>query len=112
MQVLDDQWITRPDALALRFGLIYERGFLCSLPTSKWDEWIERMAELISPGGKLFGLFLYGEEPEPPPYPLTEETAARLFGRFFRLTCDQPAAADTVPVYRGLERWQEWERVG
>jgi len=93
-----------------RFGLIYERGFLCSLPTTRWPDYAARMASLVHPGGKLVGLFLYGEEPEPPPYPLTPETAANLLGRHFRLQRSEQSIADSVPVYQGMEHWQEWER--
>ena len=63
-----------------RFGLVYERGFLCSLPPARWPDYAARMADLVAPGGCLVGLFLYGQEPEPPPFPLTEETAAALLG--------------------------------
>lgn len=95
-----------------RYGLIYERGFLCSFAPSHWPEYAARMAELLLPGGRLAGLFLYGQEPEPPPFPLTDVTAAALFGESFRLVNGQPAAPDSVPVYQGMERWQEWERIG
>jgi len=93
------------------YGLIYERGFLCSLPPSTWPDYLDRMTRLIPRGGRLVGMFLYGEEPEPPPYPLTEEIARDLLGRHFRLVHTE-AVPDSVPVYRGLERWQEWERIG
>ncbi len=95
-----------------RFGLIYERGFLCSLPPAKWPEYAARMAGLLLPGGKLIGLFLYGQEPEPPPFPLTEETAAGLLGRLFRLLRDETVVAKSVPVYQGMEHWEEWEKTG
>ncbi len=95
-----------------RYDLIYERGFLCSLPTERWPDYASRMAHLLLPGGRLVGLFLYGEEPEPPPYPLTEQTAAALLGNLFRLVKTELAAAESVPVYQGLERWQEWEKIG
>jgi SAM-dependent methyltransferase len=94
-----------------QYGLIYERGFLCSLPTTRWPDYASKMAALIPVGGKLVGLFLYGHESEPPPFPLTEETAASLLGKHFRLVRDEPVTAKTVPVYEGLEHWQEWERV-
>ena len=97
---------------AKRYGLIYERGFLCSFAPEHWAEYVRRMAELLLPGGRLVGLFLYGDEPEPPPYPLTEETAAALFGESFRIVQAETAARDSVPVYQGMERWQEWERIG
>lgn len=93
-----------------RYGLIYERGFLCSFSPAHWEEYVARMADLLAPGGRLVGLFLYGHEPEPPPYPLTDETAAAVLGGSFRLVNAETAAADSVPVYQGKERWQEWEK--
>lgn len=49
------------------------------------------------------------DEPEPPPFPLTRETAA-LLGPYFRLAVDQ-SVTDSVEVYRGMEHWQEWQRL-
>jgi SAM-dependent methyltransferase len=99
------------DFAGAKFGLIYERGFLCSLPTTRWPDYAAKMASLISVGGKLVGLFLYGTEPEPPPFPLTEETADKLLGPYFRLLKTETVTGKSVPVYEGLERWQEWERI-
>lgn len=99
------------DFAGKQYGLIYERGFLCSFNTSHWPEYAERISGLLQPGGRLVGLFLYGNEPEPPPYPLTDETAAQLLGKHFRLVKSASAASDTVPVYQGMERWQEWEKI-
>jgi SAM-dependent methyltransferase len=96
---------------AVRYSLVYERGFLCSLPPERWPDYASRMAELLLPGGRLVGLFLYGEEPEPPPFPLTRETATKLFGQSFRLLRDEHVEAKSVPVYQGMESWEEWERV-
>lgn len=94
-----------------RYHLIYERGFLCSLPPKRWPDYASRMADLLLPGGRLVGLFLYGHEPEPPPFPLTENMAASLLGGSFRLVNNELPAAESVPVYQGMERWQEWERL-
>jgi SAM-dependent methyltransferase len=93
-----------------RYGLIYERGFLCSLPPAQWPAYVSRVASLLSARGRLVGMFLYGQEPEPPPFPLAEETAAGLLGQRFRLLHTE-AVAESVPLYRGLERWQEWEKL-
>lgn len=93
-----------------QFGLIYERGFLCSLPPARWPDYAARMAALLPRGGKLIGLFLYGHEPEPPPFPLTEQTVAALFGQSFKLVWDE-RVNESVPVYQGFEHWQEWERI-
>ena len=95
---------------ASRFDVVYERGFLCSLPTTRWPDYASVIAGLLPAGGKLVGLFLYGNEPEPPPYPLTNETAAELLGRYFRLQRTERSDEKSVPVYQGLEHWQEWER--
>lgn len=94
------------------FDLVYERGFLCSLPMTRWPEYAARMSSLIIPGGRLAGLFLYGEEPEPPPFPLTKEYAEKLLGGTFKLLRSQVSTAPTVPVYQGMEHWQEWQRIG
>lgn len=99
------------DFAGAQFDLVYERGFLCSLPPVRWPDYAARMAELIPPGGRLVGLFLYGTEPEPPPFPLTSESAAALLGGNFRLCSDEPVTGDSVPVYQGLEHWQEWVRL-
>ena len=89
------------------FDLIYERTFLCSLPPSRWPDYMNRMAELSSPNGRLVGVFLYGRELEPPPYPLTDEQADQLFQGHFRLVRNDPVT-DSLPLFRGMERWQEW----
>jgi hypothetical protein len=91
------------------FDVVYERTFLCALPPHMWNDYASRMRQLIHPTGKLVGFFLYGEEPEPPPYPLTTAQAAELFGHDFILTQDQPVS-DSLPVFAGKERWQEWTR--
>jgi SAM-dependent methyltransferase len=98
------------DFVGRQFGVVYERGFLCSLPVERWPGYVARMASLISRGGTLIRLFLYGQEPEPPPFPLTAEMARSLLGGHFRLVLDVPVSK-SVPVYGGMEHWQEWERI-
>jgi len=67
------------------------------------------MAELLDKGKVLAGIFLFGEEPEPPPYPLTEARALELFGDDFDLIRSEPVS-DSLPLFQGMERWQEWRR--
>jgi hypothetical protein len=55
---------------------------------------------LLTLGGKLAGLFLYGQEPDPPPYPLTKETAADLLGDIFQLVHTYPVAESVPGVSR------------
>jgi SAM-dependent methyltransferase len=99
------------DGLGEGYDLIYERTFLCSLPTERWSAYVQRMAELLRPGGVLAGFFFYGQDPEPPPYPLTLDTAAELFGKNFRLIEDRAVPADeSLALYAGAERWQVWQK--
>jgi hypothetical protein len=90
-----------------RFDVIYERTFLCSLPPQLWKNYVNRVAQLLRPKGKLAGFFLYGEETDPPPYPLTETCAKKLFAGRFELIRNE-AVADSLPIFRGMEKWQEW----
>ena len=89
------------------FDLIYERTFLCSLPPGLWKSYVARVVQLLHPNGVLAGVFLYGQESEPPPYPMTEQMAADLFGDRFELETNE-AVTDSLPIFAGQERWQEW----
>ena len=91
------------------FDGVYERTFLCAIPPEVWRSYAERVARVLRPGGALFGVFYYGEEPEPPPYPLSQESAYRLFEPAFRLVEDAPVV-QSLPIYGGKERWQVWQR--
>src|SRR5919108_1257871 len=92
------------------FDLIYERTFLCSMPPSRWPDYANRMADLLSPGGKLVGIFLYGQQADGPPYPLTDKQAEQLFQRHFRQVRSD-LVTDSLPLFRGMERWQEWLKI-
>jgi SAM-dependent methyltransferase len=97
------------DFSAQKFDLIYERTFLCSLPPERWPAYAGRMADLLPKGKLLAGVFLYGEEPEPPPYPLREAQALKLLSNDFELIRSEPVS-DSLPLFAGKERWQEWRR--
>jgi SAM-dependent methyltransferase len=97
------------DFTAQHFDLIYERTFLCSLSPARWPAYAKRMAELLRKGNLLAGVFLYGEETDPPPYPLTEAQALELFAADFELIRSEPVS-DSLPLFSGMERWQEWQR--
>ena len=91
-----------------RFELIYERTFLCSMTPSRWPDYVNRMADLLLPAGKLFGVFLYGQRSSSgPPFPLTEPEAKQLFKKRFHLLRSE-AMTDSLPLFREMERWQEW----
>jgi hypothetical protein len=100
----------RFDFATTHFDLIYERTFLCALSPSRWNEYAARTANLLRPAGLLAGIFFYGEEPEPPPYPLSTSRANEIFGTDFRLRRSD-TVSDSLPVFAGQEKWQEWQRL-
>ena len=91
-----------------QFDLIYERTFLCALHPRRWPQYVRRVAQLLRLRGKVVGVFFYGTEPDPPPYPLSKARAAEIFGKYFRLTRDIKVS-DSVAMFAGMERWQEWQ---
>jgi SAM-dependent methyltransferase len=106
--VLQDDFF-RHDFGSQRFDLIYERTFLCALPPDLWPAYVKRMTQLLRPSGKLAGIFLYGDQAEPPPYPLTPAKASELLGKNFSLIKTLPVT-DSLPLFAGHEYWQEWVR--
>jgi thiopurine S-methyltransferase len=95
-----------------RFDLIYERTFLCSMPPSLWPGYLNRTAELLAPGGRLIGVFLYGQRsPSGPPFAFSATEAEQLFNKRFRLMRSE-AVTDSLPLFRDMERWQEWLKIG
>jgi len=95
------------DFEAARFDLIYERTFLCSLPPLHWKNYAARVAQLLRPNGVLAGFFFYGDDSDPPPYPLTKRKADEIFGTHFKLQTNQEVD-DSLPIFAGQEKWQEW----
>ncbi len=91
----------------IRFDLIYERTFLCALPPDRWPAYVQRIHEALVPGGRLMGFFLFGQQDEPPPYPLDKEQQVTLFGDRFVLESDEDVR-DSLPFFAGRERWQVW----
>jgi hypothetical protein len=71
-------------------------------------KYAKRVAQLLQPRGRLAGIFFYGREPEPPPYPLSKARTAEIFGKYFRLIRDVKVS-DSVAMFAGMERWQEWQ---
>jgi SAM-dependent methyltransferase len=91
-----------------RFDIIYERTFLCSMPPSRWPDYANRMADLLSPEGRLIGIFLYGQSSlSGPPFPLAKGGAEQLFKKRFQLVRSDPVT-DSLSFFRDMEQWQEW----
>lgn len=92
------------------FEVVYERAFLCALPRRLWSAWGRRMAELVAPGGSLAGFFFFDAGERGPPFPLhSQEELDGLLANAFQREVDAPVP-DSIPVFRGKERWQVWRR--
>jgi len=94
----------------MEFDVIYERTFLSALSPKLWPAYANRMAQLLRPDGLLAGIFLYGQESDPPPYMLAEGQLDGLFAKKFTLERSLPVE-DSMPFFIGKERWQEWRPV-
>ncbi len=105
-RVVQDDFFTH-DFGSQFFDVIYERTFLCALSPSLWPAYVKRMAQLLRPSGKLAGTFFYGQQTDPPPYPLSPEKASELFEGKFSLIKSVPVS-DSLPIFQGKELWQEW----
>jgi SAM-dependent methyltransferase len=92
-----------------RFSVIYERTFLCALSPYLRTDYIRRMWSLLEPEGRLVGAFFYGEEDDPPPYPLGPGEKESLFPPRFHLEREEEIS-NSLPMFAGRERWQEWRR--
>jgi SAM-dependent methyltransferase len=91
------------------FDVVYERTFLCALPRRRWPQYAGRVASLLKPRGVLAGFFFFGDEPKGPPFGTRPEGLESLLGPFFAREDDR-AVDDSIPLFRGRERWQVWRR--
>lgn len=99
------------DFAAASFDLIYERTFVCALLPDRRPAYRDRVASLLKYRGTLLGYFYYKPPvlEEGPPFGFAWGTADELFARHFLLGKDEPVS-DSLPVFAGHERWQEWHR--
>ena len=92
------------------FEVVYERAFLCALPRRMWAQWGTRAAQLVEPGGVLAGYFFFDSSERGPPFGLAHagQLGELLFAAFERV--EDAAVGDSIDVFSGKERWQEWKR--
>lgn len=93
------------------FDFVYERTFICSLMPDRREAYRDRVASLLKYRGVLLGYFYY-QKPiivNGPPFGFAWGTADELFERYFLLGRDVPVH-DSLPLFAGRERWQEWHR--
>lgn len=105
--------VRQADFFALQgtWDLVYERALMCALPRATWPAWAAKMAELVRPGGVLAGLYYFDDNTRGPPFGTDQATLDALLVPAFGLgeTREVPAE-ESLPVFRGREHWQVWER--
>lgn len=95
------------DSGAQKFDCVYERAFLCSLPPALRSRYAQQCADLLRPGGMLFGFFFVDEGEGGPPFPIAATELRSLLRPHFGLVQDEQVS-DSLDVFRGNERWQIW----
>jgi len=50
------------------FDAVYEQTCICALEPDTWQDYVNRLANWLVPGGKLFALFMQTAQPGGPPY--------------------------------------------
>ena len=96
---------------AAQFDVVYERTFICAIMPDRREAYRDRIAKLLKYRGSLLGYFYY-QLPDlkaGPPFGFAWGTADELFSRYFLLVIDT-VVSDSLPVFAGRERWQEWHR--
>ncbi|WP_159875732.1 methyltransferase domain-containing protein [Aquitalea denitrificans] len=92
------------------YDAIFERAFLCALPPGRWDDYTQKMSQLICPGGYLAGVFFLAEKPKGPPFGTSLPALQQLFsGHFVLQECR--TVDSTIPVFAGQEFWMVWQRL-
>lgn len=95
-------------------GLIYERAFLCALPSAMRPQIVQRWAALLQPGGLLAGFFYVddsaGRSLKGPPFCVSSDELRALISPYFELL-EESDVVDSIPVFAGKERWQVWRRL-
>ncbi len=89
--------------------VLYERAFLCALPRRLWPAWAARAARLVAAGGLLAGYFFFDDNERGPPFGARRDELDALLSAAFDLVDDR-AVKDSIPVFKGKERWMIWRR--
>ena len=94
-----------------QFDIIYERTFVCAIVPDRREAYRNRVAALLKYRGSLLGYFYYLTPvlEDGPPFGFAWGSADELFARYFLLGKDA-MVTDSLPVFAGRERWQEWHR--
>ncbi len=85
------------------YDLIFEQTFFCALTPHLREDYVQKMAELLKPTGKLVGLlFKFPLTEDGPPYGGNENIYRKLFASKFKIALMEPAY-NSIPPRAGSE---------
>jgi SAM-dependent methyltransferase len=90
------------------YDLILEQTFFCALPPSMREQYVQKMAELLVPQGKLVGLLFATEfDKAGPPFGGTTEEYLQLFSPYFTDAILEPCL-NSIRPRQGNELFVKW----
>ncbi len=90
------------------YDLILEQTFFCALPPSMRKQYVQKMAELLVPQGKLVGLLFATEfDKAGPPFGGTTEEYLQLFSPYFTDAILEPCR-NSIRPRQGNELFVKW----
>lgn len=96
--------------LSGQYDLVLEQTFFCALDPSDRKRYVEKMASLIRPGGKLVGLLFNRAFEGGPPFGGSVDEYKLLFSGVFRLRVMEPCF-NSIKAREGSEVFMIGERV-
>ena len=93
-----------------RFDLVLEQTFFCALPPSQRKAYVQKMHELLDPGGKLVGVLFNRAFEGGPPFGGCREEYASLFSPLFTGTMEP--CYNSIPPRSGAELFIRMQRKG
>ena len=91
------------------YGLILEQTFFCALHPDQRSAYVEKMHELLVPGGRLAGLLFDADWEGGPPYSGDQEEYLTLFRKRFEVL-KMERAYNSIPPRQGSELFFELVR--
>ncbi len=99
-----------PPASLGRFDDVWEHTCFCAIDPMRRDEYVDAVADLLRPGGRLVGLFFMIRPETGPPFGATIEEIRHRFARRFAIDVLRPAT-DSHAARAGKEAWAAMTRL-
>ena len=104
VRILCEDFFTHQD----QYDLILEQTFFCALPPTMREQYVQKMAELLVPQGKLVGLLFASEfDKAGPPFGGTAEEYLQLFSPYFKSEILEPCH-NSIRPRQGNELFVKW----